>query len=1292
MRTGQRNPMGFSARLVVCALLLLPLVLLARPAAAQLDASCMVSALNRTAPVDAQGAWILPNVPSNLGQIRVRATCVRSGVTTSGSSGLFTVPPNGVIRVADISFQNPTRVPASLALTAPTVSLTTKGQTVQLAAQAAYSDGSVADVTAVGTDFRTSNAAIASIDASGLVTAQASGTVLLSALNEGALAVLRVQVALSGSGVGDGIPDDWKIAHGLDPHDPNVAFEDPDNDGLTNLEEYQNGTDPHNPDTDGDGLSDGDEVHIYHTNPLLWDTDGDGISDGVEIATGSNPLDIHSFNLAQALRSITVSPAAFGMVFNLVDRQSSRQLYATGNVIDGRTIDMFRPLYGTSLSSSNLAVVNFGPEPGRVYAGETGSATVTVSNAGHSAAASVTVRTFSPTSLAFLPLTGFANAVDVTGNTAYVAAGSAGLYVVDVSDLAAPRVASQLALPGNANDVRVAGGVAYVAAGSAVLTVDVSAPASPARLGSLAVPGNAVRLAVSGTLVYVADMAFGLRVIDAGNPAQPREIGLLALAGTPRAVSLGGPGAYALVACGDQGLAVVDVSRPSSPLLVGSTPPGLLRAGSVTARGHYAYVATGESAVFGGLHVVELADPANPVEVGATPDFFGVTRLAVEDNFALGAQFFEANYAPIFDIGSLPPLHPTDLVLSDLRGPERGSDIALRQGAVFVTANRDLADFGAIGYFFMGLPYTGLYTGLYRLPMDAGTNLPTVSITAPPPGATVRERVPVTLTANATDEVLLTKVRFLVDGDVVDTLYGPPFQTRFTVPTGQPTLTLSAVATGISGLEGTAEEVLNVQPYPLPVASLLAPVSGLTLLDGQPLVIAADASDAVAVTKLEFYINGQLVGTLAAPPYRLVAAYQPGQTVLEVTAIPYDALGPGETAAAEVLVIPNTPPTVAVFSPRDAAQAVEGTVVPVVAGATAANSLASVHFFVNGADVDTQTTPPFVSILTMPPAGQTLLIHVLAIDRFGLQSATPDLTLRSISDPLTTVGGRVVDPNGGPVTFAAVTVTTQGSAAATAISGADGSFTVPGLPTIEGSLTVTVRATLGSCPAQAILNLAVPAAGENADVGNIMLTSASRPTVTTVTGTVLGTDGQGLAGVTVSVASIDLGDSATTTSGAGGVFAVTGFPARLWNLRAEATINVGGVMLSGASSGSVVPAAGGTTSLGSIQLQPYPFTGSDPLTTVNGLVLNDDGSPAAGATVTIDVGYAVLTTTAASDGTFSLGGVPTLQGSLYVAASSRLNCAVYHTAGPLFVNQLVAGGVTDVGTLTLVPDNGPPVT
>lgn len=66
---------------------------------------------------------------------------------------------------------------------------------------------------------------------------------------------------------------------------------DTDGDGLTDDEEVLLGTDPLNADTDSDGLTDGEEVNTYGTDPLNADTDAGGVSDGQEIADGTNPLD-----------------------------------------------------------------------------------------------------------------------------------------------------------------------------------------------------------------------------------------------------------------------------------------------------------------------------------------------------------------------------------------------------------------------------------------------------------------------------------------------------------------------------------------------------------------------------------------------------------------------------------------------------------------------------------------------------------------------------------------------------------------------------------------------------------------------------------------------------------------------------------------------------------------------------------------------------------------------------------------------------------------------------------------
>jgi hypothetical protein len=70
-----------------------------------------------------------------------------------------------------------------------------------------------------------------------------------------------------------------------------VTETDLDADNYADAQEWSLGLDPRNPDTDGDGVADGDEINIYRTQPTVADTDGDGIKDGEELfVTGTDPL------------------------------------------------------------------------------------------------------------------------------------------------------------------------------------------------------------------------------------------------------------------------------------------------------------------------------------------------------------------------------------------------------------------------------------------------------------------------------------------------------------------------------------------------------------------------------------------------------------------------------------------------------------------------------------------------------------------------------------------------------------------------------------------------------------------------------------------------------------------------------------------------------------------------------------------------------------------------------------------------------------------------------------------
>ncbi|HXG46421.1 MAG TPA: carboxypeptidase regulatory-like domain-containing protein, partial [Methylomirabilota bacterium] len=323
---------------------------------AQLDENCTVSILNRSVQVQPDGTWGIPNVPVEPGYFRVRVSCTTNGVTYGGQSEYFLLIPGSPSTVRNITLGPLAPLPVALTIASPKSTLTTRGETVQMTAEAAFADGTTGDVTelADGTFWSSSNPQIADVSSNGLVTARSRGLAIIQARNEGVLASFSLSILIPNDADGDGMTDEFERANGLNPNDSTDAAQDPDTDGLTSLQEFQRGTNPRAADTDTDGVADGAEV-LAGTNPLRGDSDSDGLSDGAELVRGTNPLNTDSDGdgIPDGLElQLGLDPA----VANATTRVEGRVVDPLGAPIQGASVTVFSVLVASSDATGFFAI------------------------------------------------------------------------------------------------------------------------------------------------------------------------------------------------------------------------------------------------------------------------------------------------------------------------------------------------------------------------------------------------------------------------------------------------------------------------------------------------------------------------------------------------------------------------------------------------------------------------------------------------------------------------------------------------------------------------------------------------------------------------------------------------------------------------------------------------------------------------------------------------------------------------------------------------------------------------
>ncbi|MFP2932271.1 IPT/TIG domain-containing protein, partial [Pyxidicoccus sp. 3LG] len=168
------------------------------------------------------------------------------------------------------------------------------------------------------------------------------------------------------------------------------------------------------------------------------------------------------------------------------------------------------------------------------------------------------------------PVTGGVRRLAKAGSRVYLAAGAAGVRVVEVSQVDAPVVTTTLGVTTAARDVLVRDDLLFVADGAGVSTYRLGETDAPLPVGSRALSGGAVSLASWGPYLLVADgneSAPRLHVLDARKGGLPT-VGTFPLSAPAQHLYAQGTRAYASLGRAKQ-VAVVELSDPANPAPAG---------------------------------------------------------------------------------------------------------------------------------------------------------------------------------------------------------------------------------------------------------------------------------------------------------------------------------------------------------------------------------------------------------------------------------------------------------------------------------------------------------------------------------------------------------------------------------------------------------------------------------------------------------------------------------------------------------------------------------------------------
>lgn len=361
----------------------------------------------------------------------------------------------------------------------------------------------------------------------------------------------------------------------------------------------------------------------------------------------------------------------------------------------------------------------------------------------------------------------------------------------------------------------------------------------------------------------------GTKVAGTVAAATNNSIGVAAVAGAARLMPLrisatdGGATysamATALAWAADHGAKVANISYQSV-------------SGSATVQNAAQYLKN-----LGGVTVVASGNTG--VEQSFTPSNTMISVAATDSNDARASWSSYGNYVDIAAPGVgiwttasgggygavsgtsfASPVTAGVVALMKAANPSLGPDDI--QNLLFSTA-KDLGTAGWDKYYGYGRVEAAAAVLASKSAVISDTAAPTVSLTAPTGGATVKGLVAVNVSAN--DNIGVSRVELVVNGTKLASDTASPYGFTWDssmVPDGSATLIAYAYdAAGNYSSSTVSVKVANTTDTTAPTAAISNPGSG-TKVSGN-VSVAASASDNIAVTSVKLYINNQLKASIS---------------------------------------------------------------------------------------------------------------------------------------------------------------------------------------------------------------------------------------------------------------------------------------------------------------------------------------------------------------------------------------------------------------------------------------------